>query len=151
MKETSPFRGARWVALVPLALAALAMAAPFAPPLAAFGIREFFAYVCHQEPARSFWLAGAPLAVCARCLGFYLGAALGAGFIRASRPRLLQGVAITLALNALDVALEFAGLYSNFLALRFVLGALLGGAIGALVAAWARSATPSRAAATASQ
>jgi uncharacterized membrane protein len=37
----------------------------------------FFQPVCHQDPARSFWLAGMPLPVCARCLGIYLGAFLG--------------------------------------------------------------------------
>ena len=33
--------------------------------------------VCHQRPERSFHLAGAQLPVCARCMGLYLGAAVG--------------------------------------------------------------------------
>jgi uncharacterized membrane protein len=33
--------------------------------------------VCHQQPARSFELAGAPLPVCARCSGLYLAGASG--------------------------------------------------------------------------
>lgn len=33
------------------------------------------AVVCHQRPERSFRLAGQPMAVCARCLGMYAGAA----------------------------------------------------------------------------
>lgn len=33
--------------------------------------------VCHQLPERSFHLADAPLAVCARCLGLYIGGVAG--------------------------------------------------------------------------
>src|SRR5262245_28340583 len=36
------------------------------------------ALVCHQRPERSFYLAGAQLPVCARCLGLYVGGLLGA-------------------------------------------------------------------------
>ena len=32
-----------------------------------------FSPLCHQNPARSFFFFGYPLAVCARCLGIYLG------------------------------------------------------------------------------
>lgn len=34
--------------------------------------------ICHQRPERSFHLAGAQLPVCARCMGLYLGGAIGA-------------------------------------------------------------------------
>src|SRR5205823_10771490 len=107
----------RAIALVPLALAALAIAAPLLPtsPLLSLAIRKFFSIVCHQDPDRSFWIAGAPVAVCVRCLGIYLGAALGSAGVPparawASRPRLLAALAITAALNALDVATEWTGL-----------------------------------------
>jgi len=33
----------------------------------------FFSSVCHQRPERCFLFLGEPLAVCARCLGLYLG------------------------------------------------------------------------------
>jgi len=36
-----------------------------------------FAPICHQSPSRSFFLAGFPLAVCARCFGVYAGFAAG--------------------------------------------------------------------------
>jgi uncharacterized membrane protein len=32
-----------------------------------------FSPLCHQVPSRSFYIFGFPLAVCARCLGIYLG------------------------------------------------------------------------------
>ena len=33
-----------------------------------------FSSVCHQQPERCWWLLDYPLAVCVRCLGFYVGA-----------------------------------------------------------------------------
>lgn len=32
-----------------------------------------FMFSCHQEPDRSFWLLGYPVALCCRCYGVYLG------------------------------------------------------------------------------
>ncbi len=58
----------------------------------------FFSSICHQEADRCFQYQGLPLAVCARCLGLYLGfvfgllgSALLTGFKRAllAHPRLL--------------------------------------------------------------
>jgi uncharacterized membrane protein len=149
MKEKSPFRrGTKLIALVPLALAALATAPPLlsTSPLLSLAIRKFFSIVCHQDPTRSFWIAGAPVAVCVRCLGIYLGASLGAALgsagvppagAWASRPRLLAALAIIAALNTLDVAAEWTNLHGNLPALRFALGLALGAVIGALVAHWA--------------
>jgi uncharacterized membrane protein len=61
-------------------LALAAIAAPLLAaraPIAAFLLHSFFSGVCHQNPARSFVISGAPAAVCIRCLGIYTGAALG--------------------------------------------------------------------------
>ena len=40
-----------------------------------------FMFSCHQQPDRSFWVLGYPVALCARCLGFYLGVMLTSGFM----------------------------------------------------------------------
>lgn len=93
----------------------------------------FFSPVCHQDPARSFWLFGAPVAVCARCLGIYLGSAVGA-WIPAPRRMLLSGFALFAALNLADVMTEVAALHGNWKLTRLLLGALLGLAAGSLVA-----------------
>lgn len=58
--------GAAWTALV--------IAAPL------FGWSAVYAaahLVCHQLPQRTFHLAAGPVAVCARCLGLYVGAVAG--------------------------------------------------------------------------
>ncbi len=48
----------------------------------AISIYAAFSSVCHQQPERCWWLLDHPLAVCVRCLGFYVGAiaALVAGW-----------------------------------------------------------------------
>jgi uncharacterized membrane protein len=87
------------------------VAALFAAPVA---LRPVCAFICHQRPERSFFVAGAPLPVCARCTGLYLGAALAmplalvaGSIVPARRAR------VTLLLAALPTALtwmiEFAG------------------------------------------
>ncbi len=95
-------------------------------------LQRGFALVCHQRPERSFWIFGAPVAVCARCLGIYLGAAIGL-LLRMSRRMALRLLIGAAALNLLDVATEFAGLHGNWLGTRFVLGLALGAAAGLLI------------------
>ncbi len=46
-------------------------------PVLGTGIALFFSQICHQDPTRSFVLAGTTLPVCARCLAFYLGGFAG--------------------------------------------------------------------------
>jgi len=50
--------------------------------------RSVFASVCHQQPSRSFWMNGAPLAVCERCFGIYAGLFLGVGIAFVQHPPL---------------------------------------------------------------
>src|SRR5574344_35209 len=34
---------------------------------------ELYMNSCHQQPDRSFWIFGYPIAICCRCYGFYFG------------------------------------------------------------------------------
>lgn len=36
-------------------------------------VYEFFSVICHQDPARSWYLRGQPLPVCIRCASIYFG------------------------------------------------------------------------------
>ena len=96
-----------------------------------------FAALCHQLPERSFYLAGQPLAVCARCFGIYAGFALGIvcyPLVRSLR-RTDTPARLWLLLAALptgvDFALGFTGLWANTHTSRALTGALLG-AVAAL-------------------
>jgi uncharacterized membrane protein len=119
-----------WWILVPLAFAAAVVAAPFllTHGFLALGLalERGFAIVCHQRPERSFWMFGAEVAVCSRCLGIYLGSALGLLF-RTSRRIALRLLIAAAALNFLDATTESVGLHGNWLTVRFVFGLLLGG------------------------
>ena len=57
---------------------ALLIAAPGAPTMLAAAVYAAGSFICHQRPERSFHIEAAQLPVCARCLGVYTGAAIGA-------------------------------------------------------------------------
>ena len=124
------------VATVPAALSVAALSAPllsvFGFTLAAFAVLQFFSVVCHQDPARSFWIAGAPIAVCTRCLGIYLGAVAGA-WISAPRRAILGLLSAIVVVSLLDFFAESAGLHGDWPLLRFALGGILGAGLGTLV------------------
>jgi uncharacterized membrane protein len=66
-----------WAGLFLVAPHALQSGRP-APAIAAASIYAASGRICHQQPERSFALAGTRLPVCARCTGLYLSGALGA-------------------------------------------------------------------------
>ncbi len=121
--------------LVPVTLSGAVLGVPyflthgFGP--VGVALQHGFALVCHQRPERSFRIFGAPVAVCARCLGIYLGAAIGLliGTKRSIAMRLL--IAATM-INGLDAVTELVGLHGNWMGVRFALGLMLGAA-GALL------------------
>jgi uncharacterized membrane protein len=131
------------LALLSAGGAALAAAAPFLhSPL----IDALFRPLCHQQPGRSFWIAGAPMAVCARCLGVYIGAAVGlfvsafrlSALASGTRPEtwhLKPAICLaSLALLAADVLSEWLGLRPAWAAGRMLTGLLAGAAAAPLLA-----------------
>jgi uncharacterized membrane protein len=99
---------------------------------AARGIYQSFAYVCHQIPERSFYVAGYPLAVCARCTGLYAGLAAGillyplARSLRSTETPARIWLFIAAAPMAVDFSLGFLGLWENTHLSRSLTGALFG-------------------------
>jgi uncharacterized membrane protein len=123
---------------LPLAVMAVALAPLAAPllaathPVAALLIRSFFSRLCHQNPARSFMVDGSPVAVCVRCLGIYLGTAMGA-LLRLRKSPATGLLAVALLLNLLDVAVQMLHWHGNLPYGRFGLGLLLGVGAGAVL------------------
>lgn len=136
------------VGLIALSLVALALAAPWMAShgwiLGAWVARHFFSPVCHQDVMRSFWFWGTPAAVCARCLGIYLGAAVGV-LARVERRLAMCAFAIMLLVNCADVVAEFVGWHGNLPQARFALGILLGVSISAVVLSAAKVKDPTQA------
>src|SRR6266545_3773976 len=95
-------------------------------------------YICHQRPDRSFFIHGHQMAVCARCTGLYVGAAVAVPFallaayaLSTSRARRILAIAALPTL--ITWSLEFAGFahFSNLT--RFVAALPLGFTAGRLV------------------
>ena len=110
-----------------------------APVLAASGatgasvpIYKFFSYICHQLPARSFFLDGHQLAVCSRCFGVYLGLLLGfLGYplwrpIDEIEPLPRFWLFLSLIPIGVDWSLGFFGIWENTFASRFITGLIIG-------------------------
>ena len=126
----------RW-ALVPVIFVCTAIAAPWLlahSPEIGFALQRGFALVCHQQAERSFFLFGGSVAVCARCLGIYLGAAAGS-LLRVSRRVAWRWLIAAVAINVVDWAAELSGLHGNWMGVRFALGLTLGATAAMLVIA----------------
>ena len=101
-----------------------------APLLGIEAVYVFFSTICHQNPDRTWFIAGEPLGVCVRCASIYMGFFLSLIVrIPASR-RLLK---IALALTVTEFLLARAGL--DFALSRSVTGLLLGLAAAGFVEA----------------
>ena len=103
-------------------------------PAFAFALQRGFSLVCHQHADRSFFLIGGSVAVCARCLGIYLGAAAGL-LVRLPRQLAWRLCFAALVINSIDWLAEFIAIHGNWMALRFGLGFALGMTAAMLVAA----------------
>jgi uncharacterized membrane protein len=91
-----------------------------------------FKPVCHQLPSRSFSRFGAPLAVCARCLGIYLGFLIGVilyplvrGFRRLAVPPARVFLLVSLPI-VLDTIGNFLQLWNTSNSVRMMIGILWG-------------------------
>ncbi len=114
--------------LVPLASRYCPVIAPVEHMLGAW-----FDVHCQRDPARTPWLFGVPLAVCARCSGIYFGLGAGALFRRPRLPPrgLRLWVMLAAGLMLLDVALERFAVHGPWTAVRLLTGALLAYPVGA--------------------
>lgn len=125
-----------WTFAIAAALFALALAPAWlrqhGEGIAAMALFAFFRRLCHQQAERSLMLFGAPIAVCARCLGAYAGAALG-GLVRLEHRFAIRLLGLALASNLVDIAAESLGLHGNIPLSRLLIGGTLGIAAGTLL------------------
>ncbi len=88
-----------------------------------------FAASCQQQASRSFWLEGYPLALCARCLGNYIGF-ISLGLLWLIKPqRITPKLFLLLLVPGLGEKIaEYLG-WAGSNEARLVAGMFLGGAI----------------------
>jgi uncharacterized membrane protein len=97
-------------------------------------IYTFFGYLCHQIDWRSYHIGEYPLAVCARCFGFYGGFLLGIiiyPFARAlhnTEPLTRKWLFLAMIPMGFDLSLTFFGVWENTHLSRLLSGAILGAA-----------------------
>jgi uncharacterized membrane protein len=128
---------APFAALLSMAWLLSILTAPLLPAAISASVYAVGSLVCHQLPERSFHLGGFQLPVCARCVGIYGGAAigaLGASVMRlAAVPRRARPILVLGALpTAITVALESVGLWPTTNIVRAAAGFPLG-VVAALV------------------
>ena len=127
----------RWYAIVPATLAVVAIAVPVLMarmPEIGFALQRGFALVCHQRPERSFILFGGSVAVCARCLGIYIGATVGL-LVRVPRRVAWRWLLVATTMNLVDWLAESGGIHGNWMFARFAMGVALGATAAMLVIA----------------
>jgi uncharacterized membrane protein len=94
----------------------------------------FFSFICHQMPARSFYIDGEPFGVCTRCFGVYLGLLVGVGIYPLWRslddigPLPRFWLFLSLIPMVTDWSLTFLGIWDNTDLSRFITGLIVGGA-----------------------
>jgi uncharacterized membrane protein len=96
--------------------------------------------VCHQVPERSFHISGLQFPVCARCTGLYIGGAIGLFVWLLPGDRALgsrqarRALLIAVVPTAVTLATAELGWWDPANALRALLAAPLGLAVGVIVA-----------------
>ena len=93
---------------------------------------NFYSYICHQMPSRSFHIFEHKFAVCSRCFGVYFGLLFGLIIYPLFRsmeeiepfPRIWLFLAMIPM--GVDWALTFFGIWENTFFTRFVSGLILG-------------------------
>ena len=95
-------------------------------------IYNFFSYICHQKPERSFYMAGYPFAVCSRCFGVYFGILLGLIVyplwrnIDSIEPLPRFWLFLSLVPIGIDWLLGVTGIWDNNHVSRLITGLILG-------------------------
>ena len=90
-------------------------------------LTSLFIYSCHQQPDRSFWLLGYPIALCCRCLGFYLGVAISTIVALIGKFNLkLRYFVIFLLFTTTDIFANFIWHKDTRNITRFITGIIMG-------------------------
>lgn len=93
-------------------------------------LTSLYVYSCHQEPNRCFWILGYPVALCCRCLGFYIGVFI-TGFIDIFDKLHIdfKTFIILFLITVIDIIVNYGfGIrhYNTGNTIRFIIGLIMG-------------------------
>lgn len=90
-------------------------------------LTALYMYSCHQQPDRSFWFLGYPIALCCRCYGFYLGVAISTLIAILSKLNIHFKVGLfLLIISSIDVILNYIFKINTGNIPRFIIGIVMG-------------------------
>ena len=93
-------------------------------------LTSLFIYSCHQQPDRSFWLMGYPVALCCRCYGVYLATMIASIFAIFNKLKINKYLIIILVLiSAIDLYINYGmGIRTHNTGniVRFIVGIIMG-------------------------
>lgn len=92
-------------------------------------LTSLYMFSCHQQPDRSFWFFGYPVALCCRCYGFYLGVIISTVLALFNKLNFSKKVFfILLTICVIDIIINYGlGLRLNTGNItRFIIGIIMG-------------------------
>lgn len=93
-------------------------------------LTSLFIYSCHQQPDRSFWLMGYPVALCCRCYGVYLATMVASIFAIFNKLKINKYLIIILVLiSVIDLYINYGmGIRTHNTGniVRFIVGIIMG-------------------------
>ena len=92
-------------------------------------LTSLYMYSCHQQPDRSFWIFGYPMALCCRCYGFYLGVIISGITVLFNKLRInLKTFIFLLVLCFVDIIINYGlgTIHNTGNITRFIVGVLMG-------------------------
>ncbi len=90
-------------------------------------LTSLYLHACHQQPDRSFWFFGYPLALCCRCYGFYTGVVISSITVLFNKFKLgFKVFSLLLFLIIIDIILNFIVQINTGNIIRFTVGIIMG-------------------------
>lgn len=93
-------------------------------------LTSLFIYSCHQQPDRSFWLFGYPVALCCRCYGVYLSTMISSILVIFNKLKLNRRTIVVLILvTVIDIYINYGmgiRIHNTGNVIRFIVGIIMG-------------------------
>ena len=90
-------------------------------------LTSLFIYSCHQQPDRSFWILGYPMALCCRCFGVYFATTFLSIYSIFNKLKInKQTIVILILISLIDVCANLKLGINTGNIIRFIVGIIIG-------------------------